>query len=360
MTEIKDTQAAQGLASILAPEGADVAALEAAFDAELDRLKWDSDYGGVKETSKVFAAFKTVVGAALAAPAPQAAAEPYAIELLEAFPGCGDMRGMEIWCSQVRQFLRTKAAPTGAAPAQAAAEAHGTEALPHVIEERNAYASELARCRDAFPIPEPGTALDDPWQMAMGDPLRVADYVVASLANVQPNTAAPAVDQGEGVADNFRGSRRRDAAEATLQRLCYEWHGGELWKPPLGKSPAPAAQAPAVAADELTPEQIDALITERYGEHAVGRDLIRAVVRATLAQRQQHQAVQPLTDAERMEAARYRAIRDGKAGEYAICEWIEGEDGDGFYEDARAPEIVDAAIDAAMGIGATGGEADHG
>lgn len=60
-----------------------------------------------------------VLLAPLAAPAPLAAAEPYAIELLEAFPGCGDMRGMEIWCSQVRQFLRTKAAPTGAVPAVA-------------------------------------------------------------------------------------------------------------------------------------------------------------------------------------------------------------------------------------------------
>lgn len=70
--------------------------------------------------------------------------------------------------------------------AQAPAEAHGTEPLPHVIEERDAYASELARCRDAFPIPEPGTALDEPWQMAMGDPLCVADYVTAAIANVQP------------------------------------------------------------------------------------------------------------------------------------------------------------------------------
>lgn len=34
--------------------------LEAAFEAELDRLKWDSDYGGCSETGKVFKAFRAV------------------------------------------------------------------------------------------------------------------------------------------------------------------------------------------------------------------------------------------------------------------------------------------------------------
>lgn len=52
-------------------------------------------------------------------------------------------------------------------------------------------------------------------------------------------------------------------------------------------------------------------------------------------------------EALRADAERYRAIRDDKAGEYAICEWHEGEDGEGFYHDGRAAHVVDAAIDAA-------------
>lgn len=31
---------------------------------------------------------------------------------------------------------------------------------------------------------------------------------------------------------------RRDAAEATLQRLKYKWCGGKLWAPPIGPAPA--------------------------------------------------------------------------------------------------------------------------
>lgn len=60
-------------------------------------------------------------------------------------------------------------------------------------------------------------------------------WQAAMTANVQP----------KGIADNFRGARRRDAAEATLQRLGYEWHGGELWAPPLGQAPAPAPEVAA-------------------------------------------------------------------------------------------------------------------
>lgn len=35
---------------------------------------------------------------------------------------------------------------------------------------------------------------------------------------------------------------RRDAAEATLKHLKYEWRGGELWAPPLGPVPDPHAE----------------------------------------------------------------------------------------------------------------------
>ena len=34
-----------------------------------------------------------------------------------------------------------------------------------------------------------------------------------------------------------RAARRRDAAEETLRLLGYQWAGGVLWKPPIGKAP---------------------------------------------------------------------------------------------------------------------------
>jgi len=37
-------------------------ALEKEFEAELDRLEWDSDNGGYDETRKVFEAFRSVIG----------------------------------------------------------------------------------------------------------------------------------------------------------------------------------------------------------------------------------------------------------------------------------------------------------
>jgi hypothetical protein len=39
----------------------------------------------------------------------------------------------------------------------------------------------LAECRDAFPIPEPGTQLEQLWAQAMGDPWSVPAYVSAAL-----------------------------------------------------------------------------------------------------------------------------------------------------------------------------------
>jgi hypothetical protein len=59
-----------------------------------------------------------------------------------------------------------------------------------------------------------------------------------------------------------------------------------------------------------------------------------------------HLALEEL-EVHQADAERYRDIRDGNAGEYAIREWIEGEDGEGFYQDVRAPEVVDAAVDEA-------------
>lgn len=56
------------------------------------------------------------------------------------------------------------------------------------------------------------------------------------------------------------------------------------------------------------------------------------------------------SDAQRIadarDAARYRALRDGLCGDWAICEYCHE---DGYYvSDARASHIVDAEIDAAM------------
>ena len=53
-------------------------------------------------------------------------------------------------------------------------------------------------------------------------------------------------------------------------------------------------------------------------------------------------------DALRKDAERYRAIRDGKCGDWGLCEWVEVGDEWGYFRDARAPHIVDTAIDAAM------------
>ena len=50
-------------------------------------------------------------------------------------------------------------------------------------------------------------------------------------------------------------------------------------------------------------------------------------------------------DALRRDAERYRAVRDDDCHPYAICIWDED---DGWAQDARKPDVVDAAIDAAL------------
>ncbi|WP_294636584.1 hypothetical protein [uncultured Aquabacterium sp.] len=47
------------------------------------------------------------------------------------------------------------------------------------------------------------------------------------------------------------------------------------------------------------------------------------------------------------DAERYRWLRDNLESGWAICEWQDDPDGLSYYRDARAPEVVDAAIDAA-------------
>lgn len=52
-------------------------------------------------------------------------------------------------------------------------------------------------------------------------------------------------------------------------------------------------------------------------------------------------------DALKADAERYRDVRDGKAGNWALCEWGQEDDHGEYYRDGRAPAIVDAAVDAA-------------
>lgn len=49
----------------------------------------------------------------------------------------------------------------------------------------------------------------------------------------------------------------------------------------------------------------------------------------------------------RVDAERYKWLRDNHESDWAICEWQDDPDGLGYYRDARFPSIVDAAIDTA-------------
>ena len=46
----------------------------------------------------------------------------------------------------------------------------------------NEFTKALAECRDALPIPEPGSPTEDAWAAAMADPLNVPYFVQASFA----------------------------------------------------------------------------------------------------------------------------------------------------------------------------------
>lgn len=183
-------------------------------------------------------------------------------------------------------FRAALAASASQQAVQAPAEAHGTEPLPHVIEERNSYASELARCRDAFPIPEPGTALDEPWQMAMSDPLCVADYVAAALANVQPKGMEPVAREVCGRSYVEVRTEAIDWLKKHYPALCEksglcERVGGRLYT----RSVTPAAKVAPVQPGmvPLTDEQI-VRIYERPDlagtRHASGTEKAIAIARA--------------------------------------------------------------------------------
>ena len=51
------------------------------------------------------------------------------------------------------------------------------------------------------------------------------DGMLRLIQGLQETTIVPHIEE------------RRDAAEATLQRLKYGWRGGALWAPPIGPAP---------------------------------------------------------------------------------------------------------------------------
>ena len=83
---------------------------------------------------------------------------------------------------------------------------------------------------------------------------------------------------------------------------------------------------------EFAPEDVDFI-----------RECSPWAIRALLAE---------LEEAKR-DAARYRFLRDDMDSDWAICEWDgSAYDGAGFYRDARASHVVDAAIDEAIAAAA--------
>ena len=65
------------------------------------------------------------------------------------------------------------------------------------------------------------------------------------LADAQYTVRGPEIDGMLRLIQGVQGAEvvphieeRRDAAEATLKRLKYEWRGGEQWAPPIGPPPA--------------------------------------------------------------------------------------------------------------------------
>lgn len=68
--------------------------------------------------------------------------------------------------------------------------ARGAQVVPVETLETE-YASCLAQCRDAFPVPDVNTELEVLWVAAMGCPLSVPEYIKAISAAPRPQEAAP-------------------------------------------------------------------------------------------------------------------------------------------------------------------------
>lgn len=56
-----------------------------------------------------------------------------------------------------------------------------SRAISEVLAHIDDLTSELAKCRDAMPIPVPGDAREAAWSQAMSDPLEVSQYVKETM-----------------------------------------------------------------------------------------------------------------------------------------------------------------------------------
>lgn len=86
----------------------------------------------------------------------------------------------------------------------------------------------------------------------------------------------------------------------------------------------------------------------RFGNETEEQAKLRRVQRNEAAATELERLAAELAAA-RVDAERYRWLRDDETSDWAICEWDHGSSG--YYRDARAAKIVDAAIDAARQAG---------
>lgn len=102
----------------------------------------------------------------------------------------------------------------------------------------------------------------------------------------------------------------------------------------------------AMAPASLLNEAADLLRqqAEQLDAELCNREVLDKMLNQCIAERDQLRA-----EVERLRpnAERYEWLRDNHESEWAICEWQDDPDGLGYYRDARASHIVDAAIDLA-------------
>lgn len=119
----------------------------------------------------------------------------------------------------------------------------------------------------------------------------------------------------------------RNEALRLADELDYKWQRG------LAPNDGETRQAAALLRQQA--EQLDAELCNR--------EVLDKMLNQCIADRDHLRAeVERL----RANAERYEWLRDNLESEWAICEWQDDPDGLGYYRDARASHIVDAAIDA--------------
>ena len=118
--------------------------------------------------------------------------------------------------------------------AEAAAELRRQHARIAELEAEESRVKLLAECRDAFPIPEPGSPLEVQWAAAMARPEEVPDYVRLCVAAMQAATKAAPGDMLD------EALRERDDAEDFIDALLDEVLGHERpeWSSSYGRADA--------------------------------------------------------------------------------------------------------------------------